>query len=323
MFSRAEAKVVGVVIVPSAATSEGERDATTRPPWSKSSKTPSRRNSAWGVGIRTSSLESRSAGSAVPGVSRPSGSRPRTGSPAGLVGGGDVGHRPQQGGQLSGGSHSPDLQIAGGGQGEAVGDTEIIGGGAHGVLPRVSRHIHPVVDGGPALIDQTVPESVACRSTVLGDGEGNQVPVPVPALAGPVLSVGGLVALHRRAPEVVAPLGGSVRRLASGSLPLQESLGDQATQARPHLLGGVAAGFGHVVQLGSIDRSIGSDHSEHQDSGRYLYGRDAHDRNGHRPIRRRQDGVGPSRRQGGPAGEPHRRFRTARGQLLDREPHQG
>ena len=71
-----------------------------------------------------------------------------------------------------------------------------------------------------------------------------------------------------------------VRNVAVRPLPSRASSPsvEEATQARPDLLGGLPAGCGHVVELGGVDGAVGPGHAEHQDPGRNLDGRDAHDR---------------------------------------------
>ena len=204
------------------------------------------------------------------------------------VGRGQVIDGPQGPRQLTRRADAADVEIVGARRADVLQDAQLLGAVPHVLLPRVRAHVEAVVDGRAARVDEALPQAVARRPPVLRDGEGDEVPAPVPALSLAVLAVRQLVALERAEPQVVAERGGAERGGAPGAFADEQALGDQAAQARADLLAGLAAGVGDVVELGGIDRSVGSGHPEHQHPGRNFDGRYAHDRHRPRPGAARQ-----------------------------------
>ena len=146
-------------------------------------------------------------------------------------------------------------------------------------MPLVGGDVEPALDGGAAQRPQLVAEGVAGHPLLLGHGEGDEAPLPVPPPAGGVLAVGQPGALHDGAQGGHA-VGGELEAgvPAGAAVAEQQPFGHEPAQTRPHLLGALAAGLGHGVELGGRDRPVLADHPEDQRPGRDLNGRIRHDR---------------------------------------------
>jgi hypothetical protein len=207
-----------------------------------------------------------------------------------FVPGGHLVEGPEGGRQLPGVAHAADLELVGAGQREVLVEPESLGLGPDVLLPRVGGDVEAALDGRPAEVEEPVAQAVPGRPAGLGHGEGRQPPAPVPPPAGGVLGVGQPGALEVAAELGGAGLGGRVDGVPTAAAAGEQPVAHQPAQARAHLLGGLAAGLGHRVQLVGPDGPVLVRHAEDEHPGRDRHGRRAHDRHADRPAGSGQSG---------------------------------
>ena len=113
----------------------------------------------------------------------------------------------------------------------------------------------------------------------LGNGERDEAPLPIPSSAGVILHVRQPMAFHVAAERFHPLLGREIARRPPAALPSEQALLHEAAQTRPHLVGGLSAGFSDGQHLVGDDGAVLVRHTEHEHPGRDANGRLRHDHN--------------------------------------------